>query len=262
MNYDQNNFCSFLDTNVPLLVLIKAAESGNEKEVEEYAIVFTEHFNKLAEVENLVCSMSNNEDGVKMVRFVAAQLENLCPEVINAARILAARPRSKVAQENMQTFKQLWETQIGLLTEAVDDITTIDDFLAVSENHILEDVNKCVLALQEGDANALDRTASGIQGRSNRVCNVVIAEMDNYEPCIYTKRILEAVRVLNEQVMPKFNQRVQVAIQALSNYTPKEVDENDFIDASRLVYDGVREIRRAVLMNRVSYEQFSILFVF
>ncbi|RZC32359.1 catenin alpha, partial [Asbolus verrucosus] len=241
---------SFLETNVPLLVLIKAAQNGNEKEVEEYAVMFTEHSNKLVEVANLVCSMSNNEDGVKMVRYAAAQIDNLCPEVINAARILAARPRSKVAQENMDAFKQSWENQVRILTEAVDDITTIDDFLAVSENHILEDVNKCVLALQEGDADTLDRTAGGIRGRSNRVCNVVTAEMDNYEPCIYTKRVLEAVKVLNDQVMPKFSQRVQVAVQALSSNPAKEVDENDFIDASRLVYDGVREIRRAVLMNR------------
>lgn len=76
--------------------------------------------------------------------------------------------------------------------------------------------------------------------------------MDNYEPCIYTKRVLEAVKVLNEQVMPKFGQRVAVAVSALSSNPAKDVDENDFIDASRLVYDGVREIRRAVLMNRVS----------
>lgn len=40
--------------------------------------------------------MSNNEDGVKMVRYGAAQIEHLCPQVINAARILAARPKSKV----------------------------------------------------------------------------------------------------------------------------------------------------------------------
>lgn len=232
------------------MVLIKAAQNGNEKEVEEYAIVFTEHSNKLVEVANLVCSMSDNEDGVKMVRYAAAQIESLCPEVINAARILAAR-HSKVAQENMEAFKQSWENQVRILTEAVDDITTIDDFLAVSENHILEDVNKCVLALQEGDADTLDRTAGGIRGRSNRVCNVVTAEMDNYEPCIYTKRVLEAVKVLNEQVMPKFGHRVAVAVAALSSNPAKEVDENDFIDASRLVYDGVREIRRAVLMNRV-----------
>ena len=39
----------------------------------------------------------------------------------------------------------------------MDDIVTVDDFLAVSENHILEDVNKCCLALQEGDSETLDR---------------------------------------------------------------------------------------------------------
>jgi len=53
-------------------------------------------------------------------------------------------------------------------------------------------------------------------------------------------------------VMPNFAQRVEVAVDALSSNPPKDVDENEFIDASRLVYDGVREIRRAVLMNRVS----------
>lgn len=51
--------------------------------------------------------------------------------------------------------------------------------------------------------------------------------------------------------MPNFAQRVEVAVDAISSNPPKDVDENEFIDASRLVYDGVREIRRAVLMNRV-----------
>ncbi|KAG1678666.1 Catenin alpha [Nymphon striatum] len=273
---------SFLETNVPLLVLIEAAKSGNEKEVEEYAEVFTEHANKLVEVANLACSMSNNEDGVRMVRYAAAQIENLCPQVINAARILAARPRSKVTQENMEVFREAWENQVRILTEAVDDITTIDDFLAVSgeflcpiiefvtsscnnnivfyfsfqitENHILEDVNKCVLALQEGDADALDRTAGAIRGRSARVCNVVTSEMDNYEPGIYTERVIEAVNVLNSQVMPNFAQRVEIAVDALVSISNKDVDENEFIDASRLVYDGVREIRKAVLMNRTAEE--------
>jgi Vinculin family len=99
----------------------------------------------------------------------------------------------------MEVFREAWENQVRILTEAVDDITTIDDFLAVSENHILEDVNKCVLALQEGDPDTLDRTAGAIRGRSARVCNVVDAEMDNYEPGIYTERVLEAVKVLRDQ---------------------------------------------------------------
>ena len=245
---------SFLETNVPLLVLIEAAKSGNEKEVEEYSQVFVEHANKLVEVANLACSMSGNEDGVKMVRYAASQIEALCPQVINAARILAARPRSRVAQDNMDLFREAWENQVRILTDAVDDITTIDDFLAVSENHILEDVNKCVLALQEGDPDSLDRTAGAIRGRASRVANVVIAEMDNYEPGIYTERVLEAVKVLRDQVMPNFAQKVEMAVDALSSNPPRDVDENEFIDASRLVYDGVREVRRAVLMNRADEE--------
>ena len=43
--------------------------------------IFTEHANKLVEVANLACSMSNNDDGVKMVRYAASQIENLCPQV-------------------------------------------------------------------------------------------------------------------------------------------------------------------------------------
>ena len=91
----------------------------------------------MLQVANLACSMSSNEEGVKMVRLAAAQIESLCPQVINAARVLAARPRSKVALDNMDVFKDAWEKQVRLLTEAVDDITTIDDFLAVSGKAIL-----------------------------------------------------------------------------------------------------------------------------
>lgn len=37
----------------------------------------------------------------------------------------------------MDAFKEAWENQVRILTEAVDDITTIDDFLAVSGNYNL-----------------------------------------------------------------------------------------------------------------------------
>lgn len=51
--------------------------------------------------------------------------------------------------------------------------------------------------------------------------------------------------------MSKFAVRVDAAVSALGGGAGGALDENDFIDASRLVYDAVREIRRAVLMNRV-----------
>lgn len=44
---------SFLDTNTPLQILIEAAKSGSESEVEQYAQVFNEHARKLVEVREM-----------------------------------------------------------------------------------------------------------------------------------------------------------------------------------------------------------------
>lgn len=85
--------------------------------------------------------------------------------------------------------------------------------------------------------------------------SIYLQNLDKNEFCVFT-------------VMPNFAQRVEVAVDAISSNPPKDVDENEFIDASRLVYDGVREIRRAVLMNRVSchgmkiYEHYTFLLCF
>ena len=244
---------SFLETGAPLAVLISAALEGGEREVEDASQMFSEHAAKLVEVASLACSMSGSEEGVKMVRHAALQIDNLCPQVINAAKILSNRPKSKVALENMEVFKLAWEQQLQLLTDAVDDIVTVEDFLAVSENHILEDVNRCCLALQEKDSGTLESVAASIRGRSWRISDVVTAEMDNFQPGLYTERVLEAVKLLQSDVLPNFSSHVSGAVSSLAD--SNAVDENEFIDASRLVYDGVREIRRAVLLNREEEEE-------
>ena len=240
---------SFLEPDNPLLLLIRAGKEGREKDVEEFAKMFTEHAHKLVEVANLACSMSNNEDGIKMVRYAASQIENLCPQVVNAAKVLAARPKSKVALENMEVFRDAWINQVRILTDAVDDITTVDDFLAVSESHILEDVNACVTSMQKGDLDGMDRLAGAIRGRCGRICAVVSAEMDNYEPGYYKENVMERVYLLSETVMPNFAEKVEALIRAL-NGQGHPPEEKEFIEAARLVYEGVREIRRTVLLNR------------
>ena len=61
----------------------------------------------------------------------------------------------------------------------------------------MEDVNKCVIAPQEKDVDGLDRTAGAIRGRAARVIHVVTSEMDNYEPGVYTEKVLEATKLLS-----------------------------------------------------------------
>ena len=93
--------------------------------------------------------MSDQVEGVKPVRLAAMHIEDLCPQLVNAARILAGRSASPVALETMDGLRIRWHRHVRLLTEAVDDITTMEDFLAISENHILEDINSCIQAMMD-----------------------------------------------------------------------------------------------------------------
>ncbi|XP_033065476.1 catenin alpha-3 [Trachypithecus francoisi] len=245
---------SFLDTTVPLLVLIEAAKNGREKEIKEYAAIFHEHTSRLVEVANLACSMSTNEDGIKIVKIAANHLETLCPQIINAALALAARPKSQVVKNTMEMYKRTWENHIHVLTEAVDDITSIDDFLAVSESHILEDVNKCIIALRDQDADNLDRAAGAIRGRAARVAHIVTGEMDSYEPGAYTEGVMRNVNFLTSTVIPEFVTQVNVALEALSKNSLNVLDDNQFVDISKKIYDTIHDIRCSVMMIRTPEE--------
>nr|XP_020853878.1 catenin alpha-3 isoform X4 [Phascolarctos cinereus] len=245
---------SFLDTTVPLLVLIEAAKNGREKEMKEYAAIFREHTNRLVEVANLACSLSANEDGIKIVKTAASHMETLCPQVINAALALTARPKSQAVKSNMDMYKRLWENHIHVLTEAVDDITSIDDFLAVSESHILEDVNKCIIALRDQDLDNLDRAAGAIKGRASRVAHIVMGEMDSYEPGAYTEGVLKNVGYLTNTAIPEFISQVNIALEALGKNAMHQFDDSQFVDASKRVYDSIHDIRCAVMMIRTPEE--------
>ncbi|RMB93238.1 hypothetical protein DUI87_30360 [Hirundo rustica rustica] len=309
---------SFLDTTVPLLVLIEAAKNGREKEIKEYAAIFREHTSRLVEVANLACSLSTNEDGTKIVQMAANHIETLCPQfcgvfgedsgcsnspleylvdgesqnsgllkvsyldvvlhllfnldmtvndrilisllpvfiamVINAALALAARPKSQVVKNNMEMYRSTWENHIRVLTEAVDDITSIDDFLAVSESHILEDVNRCIVALREQDAEGLDRAAGAIRGRAARVAHIVAGEMDNYEPGAYTEGVMMHVQHLTRAVIPEFISQVNIALESLSKNTVHLFDDNQFVDISKKVYDTIHNIRCSVMVIRTPEE--------
>ena len=101
-------------------------------------------------------------------------------------------------------------------------------------NHIFYCIFKkisCFLyKLQVGDLDELDRTAGAIRGRSGRICNVVSAEMDNYEPGYYTGRVMEAVKLLSERVMPNFAEKVEAyVIKLTTGQELTQMDQNEFI---------------------------------
>nr|AAI26683.1 Catenin (cadherin-associated protein), alpha 3 [Bos taurus] len=237
---------SFLDTTVPLLVLIEAAKNGREKEIKEYAAIFREHTSRLVEVANLACSMSTNEDGIKIVRVAANHLETLCPQIINAALALAARPKSQVVKKTMEMYKRTWENHIHVLTEAVDDITSIDDFLAVSE-YIMRNAG-------------LEETQTGIKIAGRNINNLRYADDTTLmaESEEELKSLLMKVQEESEKVGLKFNIQ-KTKIMASGPTTSWEIDGetvetvSDFIFlGSKITTDGdcSHEIKRRLLLGR------------
>lgn len=104
--------------------------------------------------------------------------------------------------QHLILFRKILKTQDNIELEIKPWLPpllfTVTVFYLSKENHILEDVNKCVIALQEGDVDTLDRTAGAIRGRAARVVHIINAEMENYEPGVYTERVLESIKLLSE----------------------------------------------------------------
>ena len=64
------------------------------------------------------------------------------------------------------------------------------------ESHILEDVNRCIVALREQETEGLERAAGAVRGRAARLAHIVAGEMDSYEPGAYTDSVMGHVQHL------------------------------------------------------------------
>ncbi|CAD6186628.1 unnamed protein product [Caenorhabditis auriculariae] len=256
---------AFLDTKTPLMLLIEVAKCGDPEDTQHKAHLFRQHASKLIAVSRLACKMSSDTEGVSVILHTAEQLEKLAPEVVNAAYLLCARPDSKTAQENMEAFRKLWFDRVNLLTMAIDGITTLDDFLAVSEAHIVEDCNEGIQGITAHasspemnlkNCQRVDCAAGAIRGRALRVCAVVDAEMDFLQPSEYTENAKNAVRILRDNRVMEFSARAgdlvdrQQAMGLGWDATQKDEEMNEFINACTLVHEAVKGIRNALLMNR------------
>ena len=97
--------------------------------------MFTAHAFKLMEVARLAVSASGAGAEVRRVTEAAERLGERHMEVITALTSLAASPERLEAGERVEAVRGSWHEAVRVLTEAVDNIVTIDDFLTVSESH-------------------------------------------------------------------------------------------------------------------------------
>uniref|UniRef100_A0A7E4ZTX2 Vinculin n=1 Tax=Panagrellus redivivus TaxID=6233 RepID=A0A7E4ZTX2_PANRE len=249
---------AFMDTRTPLITLIKAASDGNVSETQYAGDAFQNHADSMVLVARRVCEMSSDQDANRIVRYAALCCETLAPQVVNAALLLAEKPNSAVAKENMEVFKNAWETRVKMLTSAVDQMISIVDFLAVSEALIQEDTEQALKAIYENNGSTVDNAAGAIRGRSLRVCQVVNAEMEGHTDAYYANNVRAATHELEKSVIPTFVKRAYDIVTSAWEHSQgqgddidaeKERDSNEMIETCALIDGAVKEIRAAVLRN-------------
>ena len=215
--------------------------------------VFTAHAFKLMEVAQLAVSMSEDQAGVRLVTEAAEEVGDLQKMIITAVRGLAVNTESLEAKEDVETARKSWLEAVLVLTEAVDNIVTIDDFLAVSESHVLEDVKEVFMAVEERDLVTLADISSSIKDRVQRITEVVRAEVERFETSAYTENVTKAVNILENITVHKFSANIQMIMENFQS--SMEINESDllgYLDTCQLVCEGVRNVRCAIILRESS----------
>lgn len=118
---------SHLGHKKSLPALRNAAASGGTSQLENLANVFTQDAKRLQEVSKVTRNMATNKPIAITAKKVEENIDTLCPQVIHAARTLAAHPVSEIAQENMEVFVNVWEAQVEELGKVLRLITAGGD---------------------------------------------------------------------------------------------------------------------------------------
>ncbi|CAF3798953.1 unnamed protein product [Rotaria magnacalcarata] len=198
----------------------------------------------------LADSLSTREDRrdriVQECNAVRQSLQDLLDEYIQFSK-------KRSSEENVNTKIQTMQTKTRDLRK---------QFTLIQIEKLNDKTKKAMYVYLCATAQDPDHTATCIKmyressssRRSGRVIDVVSSEMEKYEPGEYTDGVIESVRVLRDQIIPSFAERIKIAIDTLrmkSAYDDGKYDvtEQELIEASSSVYHGIRDIRNSVLMN-------------
>ena len=139
---------TFIDSLEPVNEMLASAGRGNKQDLLKTCKLLDNQMKHFANLAEMICDMTDNEEGKKMIQLSLKQLLELKSKLKNAIEVFSFIPDSKAAQENVQIFKKCWVEQVKIFMDAVDDVISVVYFLNVVENHVLDDVKRCCRAME------------------------------------------------------------------------------------------------------------------
>lgn len=103
--------------------LKKASLSGELQEVVEIGGTLEKELLTIVQVSKLVKNTSDSEACIITASKIEENLISLLPQLIDASKMLAAHPSSKITQENLEVFIDVWDTQVDELSTLMRNVT-------------------------------------------------------------------------------------------------------------------------------------------
>ncbi|XP_033751422.1 vinculin-like isoform X11 [Pecten maximus] len=247
----------FIDISMPLKVMTDAAlvplgTPGRDANFVDKARQFEDHAAKLADTANMVATKGGcrNKKTVEAIFKSSAQVNDLTPQVVTAARIVLADPNNAAARDHFDLMKKQWTDNMEHLRGLVDEAVDTPAHLKAVEEAILRDTDRVEDGIRTNDPAKMVTNGSNIARRANRVLQVAHTEAENSEDPQFVDQVNHAAENLKSTISPM----VQSAKAMSMNPKDGNAVNNWRKDNQKLIsaVGGVRDIFR----EEPGYDQF------
>lgn len=153
---------TFTDTYTSLNQLIDATNLDDEATLSDRVGSFREHANRLTRVSNYAVSKSGEERGMTRVKYLSEEIDRLSPKLITAAE-RSFRNRDSANKEHLSMLGREWSDRVKSLTQAVDDVVDVKEFIVICEDNIYFYVTQCRDAFKEQEAGLLSTSVIAVK---------------------------------------------------------------------------------------------------
>ncbi|XP_031549305.1 catenin alpha-1-like [Actinia tenebrosa] len=242
----------FCDVELPVYQLLAAATApvpSGSTTAQDQALLktrqkadqFDKHTARLVQVSRQAASVSADTGRVHIIKAISAELEKMAPVIATTACAVRQNPYDATGVERLGLLRQEWANRLQILTDAVDDVTDIQDLMDTTEAHVQHDVALCHEGLIEENTAKIVQASRDVLGRGHRVVQIAKKAMASTANPLFKGELLTAANELNT-VLPNLSAAIE---RAMTNLNNSEIREK-VSDSIRSVGEKIKTIKTTV----------------
>lgn len=213
---------------------------ADKKQFKKFSKSFQTRNQSLIEIARLLATFSTEAVHKRCIAIAVDRYSVMSRQLCEVSDAVSSCAQPEAAPRDFwRVLVGYWRRCAHLLMECVDEACRIEDLLCSCDQQMLSAITECLDCVHHWSRQQLgDR----IVCRAGRLLSIVRSEMNRYERGEYTDLVNQAVQLLTGEGLP--------ALSAVLNQAGASGDRREeLMHATNAIYDAVREIRCAVLMN-------------